>query len=75
MITLYTRTVCPKCMLVKQTLDGAGIKYDAKNLDFDEEAEAELRGQGIMALPTAKHNGEYHVDVQPILALVAKLSN
>lgn len=72
---LFTRTVCPKCMLIKKALDGAGIEYETKNLDFDREASEELKEQGIMSLPVAKHNEEYHVEVQPILALVAELSD
>lgn len=62
-------------MLVKQALDGAGIQYEAKNLDFDKEAEAELKEQGIMALPVAKHDDKYFVEVQPILALVAEIAD
>ena len=61
-------------MLVKQALNGADIQYEVKNLDLDSEAEAELREQGIMGLPTAKFNDIYYVDVPPILALIPELA-
>lgn len=70
-ITLYTRTVCPKCMLVKQLLDGAEVPYDVVNLDFDTEAEEKLKELGFMGLPIAFDDGKYYADIPTIQALVA----
>lgn len=71
MITLYTRTVCPKCMLVKTLLDGAEVPYKTVNLDFDEKAESELKEKGFMGLPIALDDGEYYADIPSIQALIA----
>ena len=68
---IYTRTVCPKCTLVKTLLNSAGIEYETVNLDFDEKAESELLEKGFMALPIALDNGEYHADIPAIQALIA----
>ena len=71
MIKLYTRTVCPKCMLVKTLLDGAEVPYATVNLDFDEKAESELKEKGFMGLPIALDDGEYYADIPSIQALIA----
>ena len=68
---LYTRTVCPKCMLVKTLLDGAEVPYATVNLDFDEKAESELKEKGFMGLPIALDDGEYYADIPSIQALIA----
>ena len=70
-ITIYTRTVCPKCMLVKTLLDGAEVPYDTVNLDFDKEAEVELTEKGFMGLPIALCDGEYYPDIPSIQTLIA----
>lgn len=74
-IILYTRTVCPKCMLVKQSLIASGVNYKTVNLDHDEVAEAKLREEGIMGLPTAEYKGKFHVDVPAVMKLVSELSD
>ncbi len=71
MIKLYTRTVCPKCMLVKTLLEGAEVPYEIVNLDFDLEAENELKEKGFMGLPIALDEGEYYSDIPSIQALIA----
>lgn len=73
MITLYTRTICPKCILIKGTLDSAGVEYEVKNLDTDTEAEEKIRAEGIMSLPIAEHKGKFYVDTNPIIALIPQL--
>lgn len=73
MITLYTRTICPKCILIKGTLDSAGVKYEVKNLDTDTEAEDKIRAEGIMALPIAEYKDKFYIDIKPITALIPQL--
>lgn len=68
---LYTRTVCPKCTLVKTLLSSAGVEFETVNLDVDEKAENELQEKGFMALPIALDNGEYYADIPSIQALIA----
>lgn len=73
-VIVYTRTVCPKCMLVKQMMDSAGVEYETINLDHDEEAEEMMREKGFMALPIAQYDGEFYVDVKPVQQLVNRLA-
>lgn len=56
---LYTKTVCPKCMLIKNVLDAAGVEYEAINTDTDAEAKQEVIDQGFMSVPILLVNGEY----------------
>ena len=35
---LYTKTICPKCLLVKSELQRAGLEADIINIDEDEQA-------------------------------------
>lgn len=72
MIILYTRTVCPKCTLIKTLLDSAEVAYEQVNLDFDEKAEAELKEKGFMGLPIVLDEGQYYADVSSIQALIAQ---
>lgn len=69
---LYTRTVCPKCQLIKFLLEGAKVEYDTVNLDFDSKAEEELKEKGFMSLPIALDNGEYYSDIPSIQALITE---
>lgn len=50
---LYTKTVCPKCMLVKSELNVAGLegKYEIINIDKDEQAKEKIINAGFMSVP------------------------
>lgn len=68
---IYTRTVCPKCTLVKTLVNSAGVEHSIVNLDFDETAENELKEKGFMGLPIVLDNGKYYADIPSIQALIA----
>lgn len=68
---IYSRTVCPKCTLVKTLLNSAGVEYETVNLDSDKQAESELLEKGFMALPIALDDGKYYADIPAIQALIA----
>lgn len=69
---IYTRTVCPKCALVKTLLNASNVEYEVVNLDFDAQAEEELKEKGFMGLPIVLDNGEYYSDIPSIQALIAQ---
>lgn len=69
---IYTRTVCPKCSLVKTLLDASNIEYEVVNLDNNIQAEEELKEKGFMSLPIVLDEGEYYSDLPSIQALIAQ---
>lgn len=62
---LYTKTVCPKCMLMKFELNKAGFEGDYKiiNIDQDEQAKDKLIEAGILSVPVLEINGELIHDI------------
>ncbi len=53
MMKLYTRTVCPKCMLIKSELNVAGLEgqYEMINIDQDDRAKEKIVNAGFMSVP------------------------
>lgn len=62
---LYTQTVCPKCMLVKFSLENAGVldKLEIVNLDDHPEARDFLKSNpksaNLTGLPILEFDGEF----------------
>lgn len=74
---LYTKTVCPKCMLVKQLFNSAGVEYTTVNVE-EENDEAKkalqtIKNEGFMALPVALYDGKYIADVKEIQTLIPEV--
>lgn len=74
---LFTKTVCPKCMLVKSELKVAGLegKYEIINIDHDEKAKETIMNAGFMAVPILEVNGEFIGDLSLInekISMMAK---
>lgn len=63
---LFTKTVCPKCILVKNELEKIDIEYEIVNIDQDSKARDVLIEQGIMAVPVLEIEGEFLSDVTSI---------
>lgn len=53
MMKLYTKTVCPKCMLIKSELNVAGLEgqYEMINIDQDNQAKEKIINAGFMTVP------------------------
>ena len=53
MMKLYTRTVCPKCVLIKSELNVAGLEgqYEMINIDHDDQAKEKIVSAGFMSVP------------------------
>jgi glutaredoxin len=60
MLKLYTKTVCPKCVVAKAMLNGNDIEFEAINVDQDEEAKNKLKDLGFMSVPIAELNDKYY---------------
>lgn len=70
---LYTKTVCPKCMLAKLQLSNAGINYDVVNLDKHEDKREELKSKGFLTTPILENNGEYYITQSEIKEFIDSL--
>lgn len=57
---LYTKTVCPKCMLMKFELNKAGYEgnFEIINIDQDEQAKERLIDAGILSVPVLEIDGQ-----------------
>jgi glutaredoxin len=60
MLKLYTKTVCPKCVVAKAMLNGNDIEFEAINAEQDEEARNKLKELGFMSVPVAELNDKYY---------------
>jgi len=69
---LFTKTVCPKCMLVKTMMDAKGIEYETVNIDNDEQHRQEIIDKGFMSVPILFHEGQYYTDVKDITRIVGE---
>lgn len=69
---LYTKTVCPKCMLVKSELNMAGLEgqYEIINIDKDEQAKEKIINAGFMSVPILEIDGEMIHDLAKITATI-----
>jgi glutaredoxin len=74
MVTLYSKTVCPKCVVAKGILDENGIKYKVVNLDQDKESAVKLLSLGFMAAPIVEHDGKFFVNNSEIQELIEELT-
>jgi len=72
---LYTKTVCPKCMLIKSTLDATGLECDVVNIDENEEAKDLIVSKGFMSVPIIEVDGEFHGEIHQIQAKIYELAN
>ena len=53
MMKLYTKTACPKCMLIKSEFNVAGLEgqYEMINIDHDDSAKEKIVNAGFMTVP------------------------
>lgn len=71
---LYTKTICPKCMLVKTLLDEAGVEYEVINIEENALALEKLKDKGFMAVPIVEYDGEFYADNKSIQELISKMA-
>lgn len=57
MITLFSKSGCPNCVLAKTLLDEEGVDYEVKDVETDFEAMQQLSNMGLRSLPQVLKNG------------------
>lgn len=72
-MNIYTKTVCPKCMLLKSMLDSQGVGFTTINIDNDEEGKSKLVEQGIMAVPALEIEGVFYTEISEMNKIISEL--
>ena len=67
---LYTKTVCPKCMFIKNEIERLKLDVELINMDKVPEARELVLSKGIMAAPVLELKGEFYADNKQILAVL-----
>lgn len=75
MMKLYTRTVCPKCMLIKSELNVAGLEgqYEMINIDHDDQAKEKIVSAGFMSVPILEVGGKLIHDFAEMNEFISEL--
>lgn len=75
MMKLYTRTVCPKCMLIKSELNVAGLEgqYEMINIDQDDRAKEKIVNAGFMSVPILEVGGKLIHDFAEMNEFISEL--
>ncbi len=58
-MTIFTTTACPHCKIIKNYCKDKGIAFTEKNTDTDEDAFADIVGEGFQSVPVVKYKGKY----------------
>lgn len=69
MIKLYTKTVCPKCIVAKAMLSDSEIEFTEVNVESNDEAREKLLDLGYSSAPIVEHDGNYYTNEQ-LLGLI-----
>lgn len=73
MIKLYTKIVCPKCMVAKSFFENNNITYDVINIDQDGNSKQLLIDKGFMSVPIVEYNGDFYTNMTEFQSLVDDL--
>lgn len=73
MVKIYTKTVCPKCIVAKGLFEGNEVEYEPVNIDHDAESKQKLIDLGFMGVPIVEHNGKFYKDMGEFQRLIDNL--
>lgn len=71
---LYTKSVCPKCMVIKSELANRGIMFDVLNIEQNESARNKVIDAGFMSVPILEVDGELIGSLPAIMEKLEELS-
>lgn len=58
-MTIFTTTACPHCKVIKTYCKEHNISFIEKNTDTDEDAFADIVGEGFQSVPVIKYRDKY----------------
>lgn len=67
---LYTKTICPKCLLVKSELQRVGIIAEIINIDQDEQAKQMIIEAGFLSVPVLEFEGRLIGNVKEVISQI-----
>jgi len=67
---LYTKNICPKCMLAKVWINESGKNVGIINLDEHEEVRDELVLKGFSSMPILEVNDVFYTDIKEIQEII-----
>jgi glutaredoxin 3 len=72
---LYSKKVCPKCMLMKFELKKLGFErqYEEINVDSNEEAKERLLKAGFFTVPVMEIDGELMDDMEEAKKIIGMM--
>lgn len=73
MIKVYTKTVCPKCIVVKAMLEDSGLQYEVINLEENVDAREKVFNMGFQGVPIVEYKDNFLTDNGQILQLINEL--
>lgn len=73
MVKVYTKTICPKCMVAKSFFKSNDIEIEEVNIDQDEEARQKLIDLGFMAAPIVEHDSKFYLNMGEFQELADQL--
>lgn len=66
MVTLYSKTDCNPCKLLKKKFEREGIEFVERNVQLDADAKAEVEALGYMGVPVVvAPDGTHFQGIQP----------
>jgi len=73
LLKLYTKTICPKCVVAKSFFNGNDVKFEVVNIDQDVEAKQKLIELGFMSVPIVEHDENFYSNMTEFQQLVDDL--
>lgn len=70
---LYTKTICPKCLLVKDAFTRKGIEIELVNIEQDDSSRNFLIENNILGVPVLESDGKLMNNVSEIMELIDEL--
>lgn len=66
MVTLYTKTDCNPCKLIKAKFSREGVPFEERNVETDPEAMKAVQEMGYLGVPVVVlPDGEHFQGIQP----------
>ncbi|PLR99494.1 glutaredoxin family protein [Bacillus sp. T33-2] len=63
MVTIYTKTICPKCIAAKAFFEGNDVQFDIVNIEHDDQAKQKLVDLGFMSVPVVEHENNFYTNM------------
>lgn len=73
MVTIYSKSMCPNCVLAKRLLEKYGVAYKEVHIDQNPEVLEMLRSRGHRAAPVIMIDGQPDVSGFDVKAIEAAL--